>query len=529
MKYPTPHPSPADSERAVDDALFGTEVEFGVTGSVDPALAAAMVKTEIFDGYRYGVVDPAPREWGETPANGGFLFNGGRLLVDSGHLEYATAECRSLANLIAHELAVESILMETVAKLGRQGQLYFVKSNTDYCGNTFGYHESYSMHRRPDDEIVVAGLLPFLITRQIYAGAGLVNFDRNGRGQFHLSQRSQFADVTMSRRVRYGGRPIINLRDEPLGNRSRLHVIIGDANRSEFATALKIGTLALVAQLLDSGWTQPLQLAAPVRDLRRIAGNTTGGWTVEDERYGTVAAVDVQRLYLNAASERFAGRDADTDWTLEQWANVLDQLETDPTRLGNRLDWVGKLRLLSEFADSSTDGWADRDLVKVDQAYHYIDPAVSLFATLRERDEMGFLLPAPVASRARADPPADTRALARGRVLRALAKAGAAEYVDWSDLRRGMSELALWEGRVYRVYSFIEDWAELSAIGAWDLVPYVLDWAYIAVNGQVLNIADPFERYDSESSDFAGAVGELLALPPVDGFGDEPPVAEDPE
>ena len=41
----------------MQDALFGAEVEFGVTGAVDAPLAAAMVKTEIFDGYRYGGKD----------------------------------------------------------------------------------------------------------------------------------------------------------------------------------------------------------------------------------------------------------------------------------------------------------------------------------------------------------------------------------------------------------------------------------------------------------------------------------------
>ena len=501
----------------MQDALFGTEIEFGVTGAVEGPLAAAMVKAEIFDGYRYGVVDPAPREWGESPANGGFLFNGGRLLIDSGHLEYATAECRSLASLVAHELAVEQILAETVERLGQDQSIYFVKSNTDYCGNTFGYHESYAMRRRPDDEMVIAGLMPFLVTRQIFAGAGMVAFaGRREVAQYFVSQRAQFADVGVSRRVRYGGRPIINLRDEPLGTRARLHVIIGDANRSEFVTALKIGTAALVAQLLDGGWTQPLTLNTPVRDLRQIAANSEGGWTVQDDRYGSVAAVDVQRFYLHEATHRFAGRDADTDWTLENWATVLDQLEADPEKLDGKLDWVTKRGVLREFADASESGWNDRDLLKVDQAYHIVGSEQSVFAALRERSEMGFLLPSPVANQAVSTPPSDTRASARGHVLRALAEAGAAEHVDWQRLRNGLSDFALWEGRLYRVYSYIEDWEEVDASGAWDAVPYVLDWESVAVNGVVLQISDPFERYTEEASAFAGRVKDLLELTPYD-------------
>ncbi len=495
----------------MQDALFGTEIEFGVTGAVEAPLAAAMVKAEIFDGYRYGVVDPAPREWGEAPANGGFLFNGGRLLIDSGHLEYATPECRSLASLVAHELAVEQILAEVVERLGQAESIYFVKSNTDYCGNTFGYHESYSMRRRPGDDLVIAGLMPFLVTRQIFAGAGMVMFDgRREVARYLVSQRAQFADVEISRRVRYGGRPIINLRDEPLGSRARLHVIIGDSNRSEYATALKIGTAALVTQLLDGGWSQPLSLSTPVRDLRQIAANTEGGWTVQDERYGSVAAVDVQRFYLHEAAHRFAGRDADTDWTLENWTQVLDQLEKDPEELNGKLDWVTKRGVLREFAESSGSGWRDRDLLKVDQAYHIVGDEQSVFAALRERSEMGFLLPAPVAKRAISSPPADTRAFARAQALRALAEAGAAEHVNWQRLRHGLSDYALWEGRLYRVYSYIDGWQEIDASGAWDVVPYVLDWESVAVNGVVLQISDPFERYAEESAAFSGQVKELL-------------------
>ena len=515
----------------MQDALFGTEVEFGVTGAVDAPLAAAMVKTEIFDGYRYGVVDPAPREWGETPANGGFLFNGGRLLVDSGHLEYATPECRTLASLVAQEMAVEQILGETVGRLGKDESIYFVKSNTDYCGNTFGYHESYSMRRRPDDDLVIAGLMPFLVTRQIFAGAGMVFFGgRNEVARYFISQRAQFADVEVSRRVRYGGRPIINLRDEPLGTRARLHVIIGDSNRSEHATALKIGTAALVTQLLDGGWTQPLALGAPVRDLRQIAANTDGDWTVQDERYGSVSAVEVQRLYLHEASRRFAGRDADTDWTLENWAQVLDQLESDPETLNGKLDWVTKRGVLREIAGESEDGWGDRDLLKVDQAYHIVGSEQSIFAALRERSEVGFLLPAPVARRAIASPPTDTRAFGRAQVLRALAEAGAADRVNWRRLRDGLSDYALWEGRLYRVYSYIDGWEEIDASGAWDVVPYVLDWESIAVNGSVLHIGDPFERYSEESAEFAGQVGQLLDEPPYDEVEfeeDDPDLVED--
>ncbi|MDP6183377.1 MAG: proteasome accessory factor PafA2 family protein, partial [Gammaproteobacteria bacterium] len=82
-------------------ALFGTETEFACAGEFEPARAANIVKNQVFSTADLGIIDPAPREWGETPGNGGFLFNGGRLYIDSGHLEYATPECRTLRGLVA--------------------------------------------------------------------------------------------------------------------------------------------------------------------------------------------------------------------------------------------------------------------------------------------------------------------------------------------------------------------------------------------------------------------------------------------
>ena len=98
----------------MEDALFGTEIEYGCVGSVPPVRAAVLVKDAIFRGCRHGLIDPPPREWGEVPGNGGFLFNGGRMYLDLGHLEHATAECRTLTDIVAHERAGENIVNQAV-------------------------------------------------------------------------------------------------------------------------------------------------------------------------------------------------------------------------------------------------------------------------------------------------------------------------------------------------------------------------------------------------------------------------------
>ena len=311
--------------------------------------------------------------------------------------------------------------------------------------------------------------------------------------------------------MRFGGRPIINLRDEPLAERRyrRLHVIVGDVNRSEFTTALKIGTTALVAQLLEQGWNPQLALADPVRDLRRIAATTGGKWTVgtEDDRY--IPATEVQRVYLREAERRFAGRDADTIWTLENWAWVLDELEQDPARLDGYLDWVTKHEQIKRFAGAGQ-AWTDPDLIKLDLSYHQIDPSVSLFDVLakRHRDLLWVENAAVVAAEQSAPP--DTRAHGRGRTLRALAAAGADTAIPWRDLK-GYLENLLWDRRYFFLaYDYIDDWQDVAANDSWDVIPYVLDWKAIAVCGRVLEMPDPFATYNEEAQSFGERIQDIF-------------------
>jgi proteasome accessory factor A len=499
------------------NALFGTEVEFGCVGSVKPARAAAMLKAQVFDSGRYGVIDPAPREWGEVPGNGGFLFNGGRLYMDSGHLEYATAECRTLESIVAHEVAGERILLAALDELDLRSEIFFVKNNTDYFGNTFGYHENYSLASSPDSPDVVYGMMPFLVTRQLYAGSGMVvtQGDKNDP-VYMISQRSSFLETDLSYRVRFGGRPIMNLRDEPLGDRSRLHIISGDANRSEYATALKIGTTALVVQLLDDGWEPELDLSNALRDIKTIAANWEGNWFVEDSNAGKIAATDVQRMYFREAQHRYQDRDDDTNWTLEEWERMLDTLEYDPYKLSGRVDWVTKLERLQAYADSSPLGWKDPDMRKVDQAYHHIDPQISLYATLKEREDIVLQVAEGHIQNAVQNPPNGTRAFGRSQVVHALASNRAGDRIPWRRLHQGLGELTIWDENLLLIYQYIEGWQDLISIGAYDLVPYLIDWDAIVLNGELIKMPDPFKSYEEETAKFIEEIPRLLSKIPDD-------------
>jgi len=351
------------------------------------------------------------------------LINGARFYNDHGHPEYATPECNSLLDLVTHDKAGERIALAAARARTAQegaGRVDIFKNNTDFHGSSYGTHESYLMQREVPFADVLTGLLPFFATRILYAGAGKMGVEPNGeRGVYQISQRADFFTEEASVDTLHR-RPLVNTRDEPHADPRlwrRLHVICGDANMSEYATALKVGTTYLVLSLLEYGWRAPLRLRSPVQAIKDISRDQSYRWLSDVQDKGLMPAVDIQRLYLSAAQERLAGRGPDTDWTLREWARTLDALERDPLSLGDRLDWVAKRALLADYVESEGVGWDDEALPSFDLAYGNVDPDEGLYYALEQAGEMQRLTNDAAIAAAMAEAPSATRAAVRGALV----------------------------------------------------------------------------------------------------------------
>jgi len=353
------------------------------------------------------------------------LTNGARLYNDHGHPEYATPECRSLAHLVAHDRAGERVVRACAAareaRLGRAVRLF--KNNTDFHGASYGCHESYLTARSVPFERLLQGLLPFLVTRILYAGAGKVGVESDGpfrrECRFQLSQRADFFSEVASVDT-LARRPIFNTRDEPhaaADHYRRLHVICGDANMSEWATALKVGTLAAVLTLLEGGWEPLFRLRDPVAAFRAVSRDPARRWAVELEEGRTMRAPDIQRVYLRDAQALLVGTDPETDWLLAEWERVLHDLETAPESAEDRVDWVAKERLLEHYRAAEGLEWDDPMLRSLDLEYHNLEPTEGLFAALEEGGQIVRLADEAAIVAAETRPP-DTRAWARGDLVR---------------------------------------------------------------------------------------------------------------
>ena len=268
---------------------------------------------------------------------------------------------------------------------------------------------------------VVRNMATFLATRIIYAGAGKVGIEERGAVfcPYQLSQRADFFSTLQSVDTLHN-RPLVNTRDEAHGDARRyrrLHVIAGDANMSEYATALRVGTMNLVIALIESGWQTPVALKNPVQAIKSVSRDQSYRWIVESEDGSTIGAVDVQRAYLRAARElQLPG----SDWVLDEWQSTLDTLEVEPMSLFNQLDWVAKKSLLEQFAEAEELIW-QRDvetLQSLDLAYHNVDPDESLYYGLVESGAMETLVSESEIEAARCEAPNQTRAALRGLLVR---------------------------------------------------------------------------------------------------------------
>jgi proteasome accessory factor A len=367
----------------------------------------------------------------ETHLVNAVLTNGARYYVDHAHPELSTPECADPRSIVVYDRAAELILIRSMAAASRtlpEGhEVVVYKNNSDRKGNSYGCHENYLMDRAVPFGRVVTHAMPHFISRQIYCGAGKVGSEASGVSieevPFQLTQRADFFEEEVGLETTLK-RPIVNTRDEPHADAQkyrRLHVIVGDANLSEVATFLKVGTTALVLSMVEDDFLpREFVFAAPVQALRLVSYDLTLARPLELSDGRTVTALEVQwELYDRA---RKYGEEHGLDCigggevggeVLRRWEAVLTALETEPESLADQLDWVAKRRLLSGYAERHGLDWGDPRLAAMDLQYHDLRPERSLFARLGvER-----LTTDGEVELAVVEPPADTRAWFRGKCL----------------------------------------------------------------------------------------------------------------
>jgi len=430
--------------------LAGLETEYGCMAPESFGLPAVptRVRDYIFKKKKLGLIDLHDRDYDEPAGNGGFLFNGGRLYLDMGHVEYCTPECLSLADVVAYDQVGEVLLQQALQELHLVPDVSFIKNNIDhYTSATFGCHENYLLNRdAPLTKKNIDTLLAFLSVRILLAGAGRVGMTQAPRRYgkldgsdfvpYQISQRADFIQTDIYEWVQFN-RALINARDEPLADYRRfrrLHLLLGDSNLLPFANALKVGSTALMLDLLEADALPEISLYDPVGSMRRLSHQPHGSWKVDltpppDPRQRS--ALDILEEFLAAATSGKIDLDADGKWTVEAWRFTLDHLRHDRDALIGKLDWVTKHFLLESFVKAEGITWKDSWLESLDLEYHSVDPAKSLLAGLPGTALIQQGLPGLAKRDFFIQPPPNTRANLRSEAMRTILHKKLSYVIDW--------------------------------------------------------------------------------------------------
>jgi Pup amidohydrolase len=276
---------------------------------------------------------------------------------------------------------------------------------------------------------VIEGVVPHFVSRTIFTGSGKVGVETPALDadmvHFQISQRAEFFEEIVGLETTLK-RPIVNTRDEPHADPTRfrrLHVIVGDANLSEIAILLKVGTTAIVLAMIedDAGPTRSLSLTDPVRALHQVSADLSlsRGLALTD---GTTATALEMQWELFGAARKYAedrglsalGDDGQVgELILGHWEYVLEGLESDPAGLADTLDWVAKQQLLLAYQDRHNCSWRDPRLAALALQYHDLRPDRSVYQRLGLRR----LITPAEANLAVSEPPPGTRAWFRGKCL----------------------------------------------------------------------------------------------------------------
>jgi proteasome accessory factor A len=418
--------------------IMGLENEYGLTCTLN---GQRRLSPDNVARYLFEKVIPGARN-----ANV-FLENGARLYLDTGfHPEYATPECDDLLDLCVHDKAgeriVEDLLHQAEKRLredGISGNILLFKNNTDSAGNSYGCHENYLVSRDVSFQRLAEALIPFFVTRQIFAGAGKVLQTPRG---FHycLSQRAQHICQEISGATT-SSRSIINTRDEPHADAERyrrLHVIVGDSNMSEYATYVKVGTTAVVLDMIEDGYfDRDYSLQSPVQAIRDISHDPSLKEAVKLKDGRSMTALEIQRAYLEACEIYYQHQEPDavTRDILDRWTDLLDRLETEPMSCNREVDWVVKKQLIEAYMAKHRLSWREPRVSLIDLQYHDIRPDRGLYYRLAQNDLVERLTTDEQIEKAKHTPPQTTRARLRGEFIRRANLKGKDYRVDWVYLK----------------------------------------------------------------------------------------------
>ena len=401
-----------------------------------------------------------------TDSGGVFLPNGGCAYIDLGHPEICTPECRSAAQYTASLQAMITLVQDAMrvanVLLEDNEELAVCVDNSDRQGNSYGAHLNVTVSRQLWQDIFRLRLFPhlsFLASFQassiaLTGGGKVGSEDGAPMVDFQLSRRADFIKTYVAEQTTYD-RPLVNSRDEALGEEARLHCIFWDAVLLPAANYLQFGCLQLVTALMEAGtqWMpEALLLEAPIAALRnwsRDPGLTTTARLINGRH---VTALQHQEMVLDQVA-RFVDTGiadeavADAREIVAFWRETLGLLlRGDEDRASRRVEWLAKRRVLqAAMASRANLDWQSLEIRHLDLSFGDLNTNRGVYWSLLEANAIDQLSTTAEIARYKIHPPSDTRAQARTTLIRQLGENHIVS-VDWAEVRLRN------EGKIYSVH-----------------------------------------------------------------------------
>jgi len=345
------------------ERLFGLETEYAYAlldragQRIDPAQALGW----LLDAARRLIHLP------DLNSNGIFLANGARFYIDcGGHPEFAGPELANPWDAARYVKAGERILERLAADLARRhdavAHACFFRQNVDYSGtgSTWGSHESY-LHRN-DPALFRRHLIPHLVSRLVYTGAG--GFDSTYPGiRFTLSPRVPHLEADVSAEsTRCRG--VFHTKDESLSSSGyhRLHLLCSESLFSELGLFLRVGATAVIVAMIEAGLRpgEGLALPSPLQAMQVFAGDPRCQEVVLNARGQPMTASAIQRHYLLLAEAHLQSPFMPpwAEAVCRQWRQVIERLESgSPDSVATSLDWAIRFSVFDKFLRDQGYSW----------------------------------------------------------------------------------------------------------------------------------------------------------------------------
>jgi len=174
--------------------------------------------------------------------------------------------------------------------------------------------------------------------------------------------------------------------------------------------------------------------------MRSVSRDPEFKWEVTLRNGRKTTALELQVNMMQTAKKHLGGMNHETDWIINEWESVLNDLPKGPEAVIGRVDWATKYWMLCEFRQEENLEWHDPWLKSLDLEYHNLNKNSGLYWGLEATGDASRKTNDEAVKYAQTNPPRGTRADGRGELVKILMNTQAGYLIDWIGFRLSRNE-----------------------------------------------------------------------------------------